>query len=254
MRSRFPKLMFFAPWLGAIAVLGIGALALVSDRSALWQVVQVCTADARITGAAFPCRDVDFARDIAVLRASVTGHHVIVTPLRRIDGIESPLLQSDATPNYVAAAWAVRREIAASVPRPLAWDDFGLAINSFLGRSQDQLHIHVECLNATVRDILRAHGRELPTDRWSDALPPLRGHPYKAIRIVGDRLDDTNIFAMAAQGLKIAQRDMFNLSLALVGAQFDDGSRGFYLLGDLDYESRPYAAHAEDLLDPRCRA
>ena len=248
------KLVSPVTGLAAIAVLAVGTLAFVSDRGALWYVVQGCMADARATGAAFPCRTVNFSRGYAILRASLRGGHIIVTPLERIDGIESARLQSGETLNYVADAWDVRDEIAADASRPLAWDDFGLAINSFAGRSQDQLHIHVECVRTDVRDTLRAHQNDIPTTHWTKDLPPLLGVPYQAIRIAQDRLDDVNIFALASRGLGIAQRDMYNLSLALIGARFTDGSSGFYLLADLDFDGRSYAAHAEHLLDPRCRA
>ena len=242
----------------ALAVLAVGAAALASDRAALWYVVRGCRLDAAFTGAAFPCLAVNTERGetagYAVLRASLRRTHLIVTPLVRIDGIEDPALQAAATPNYVADAWTERRAIAEHASRPLRWDEFGLAINSYVGRSQDQLHIHVECVYADVRTALHARESDISAERWSAFPDLLRGRPYQIIRIADETLARTNVFALAADGLSIAPDLMFNLSLALLGAQFADGSRGFYLLADLDHPGRAYPAHSEDLLDPACRA
>jgi CDP-diacylglycerol pyrophosphatase len=251
-----PKAIPYLIAIAVLSVLAVGAGALLSDRAALWHVVRLCAADAALTGHPFPCLKVDTGRGAAdgyaVLMASLKRTHVIVTPLVRIDGIEGPTLQEPGTPNYVADAWAERDDVAAHASRPLQWDDFGMAVNSYVGRSQDQLHIHMECVLPRVRAILKAHETDIPTGRWSEKGFKLEDISYRVTRLPSDKLDDVNIFALAAKGLAIPQNEMFNLSLALVGAQFADGSRGFYLLADQDYVGRSYAAHAEYLLDPTC--
>ena len=258
MRRLPAKLVTVLVAVAALAVLVVGAAALASDRAALWYVVRGCRLDAALTGAAFPCLAVNTQRGAtagyAVLRASLRRTHVIVTPLVRIDGIEDPALRTAAAPNYVADAWAERREIAEHASRPLQWDEFGLAVNSFVGRSQDQLHIHVECVRADVRALLHAREGEISAQRWREFPDHLRGRPYQILRIDDETLARTNVFALAADGLSIAPELMFNLSLALLGAQFANGSRGFFLLADLDRPGRTYPAHGEDLLDPACRA
>ena len=237
---------------GLFVALAVGAAVLVFDRGALWYVVRVCAADAAMTGWPAPCLKVDPAGGYAVLPAGLARTHVIVTPLIPVVGIEDPALRRAATPNYVEIAWRERREIAAHAARPLAWDEMGLAINSRIGRSQDQLHIHVACVYPATRATLRRVGRSIPADRWVDVPAPLEGLPYRAIRLETPDLAHVNIIDLAARGLGIAPPDMFNLSLALLGAEFDDGTRGFYLLADVDKPGHDYPAHAEWLLDADC--
>ena len=61
---------------------------------------------------------------------------------------------SPGAPNYWAQAWHARRYVDQRAGRVLGRDELSLAINSVYGRSQDQLHIHIECIKPAVRAAL----------------------------------------------------------------------------------------------------
>jgi CDP-diacylglycerol pyrophosphatase len=139
--------LIFAALIGSAAFAYAANLA---SRTALWQVVRVCTLDQTTRGSPLPCLEVSVAdgveRGFVVLRPPFGEPDTILTPTRRIIGLEDPQLGEANLPNYFAFAWAARRWLAASdKPAP---DDarVALAINSRLARSQDQLHIHIGCL------------------------------------------------------------------------------------------------------------
>ena len=93
------------------AVTAFATLATGLDRLALWQVVRACVADYKLTGAPFPCLEVDLSageeRGDVVLRPPLL-HDTILAPTRKIVGIEDPFLQSPEAPNYFDAAWRAR--------------------------------------------------------------------------------------------------------------------------------------------------
>src|SRR5271157_409274 len=85
------------------AVTAFAALAFGLDRLALWQVVRACVADYKLTGAPFPCLEVDLsggeARGDVVLRSPLFNDLILV-PTRKVVGVEDPFLQSPDAPNY----------------------------------------------------------------------------------------------------------------------------------------------------------
>ena len=121
-----------------------------ANRTLLWSVVQVCVANHQLTGAAFPCLEVDTskgeARGFVTIRAPLEKTHIIVSPTAKIEGIESPVLQSPAAPNFFDDAWRARHYVIESAAGSVEDQKIGLAVNSLPGRTQDQLHIHVDCV------------------------------------------------------------------------------------------------------------
>src|SRR5271165_2887381 len=122
-------------------------------RDALRDIVEdQCLVDWRQSRSPSPCVKIVLPeahgeRDgYAVLADRKGGAHFLVIPTRTVSGIESRDLQEADTPNYFDAAWSARAEVAGVVGRALPRDLIGMAVNSRYARSQDQLHIHVECL------------------------------------------------------------------------------------------------------------
>ena len=222
----------------------------------LWHVVQTCVVNHRLLGAEFPCLEVKIANDsdagFAVLKVPFKSTHIVVAPTIPVQGIESPELQAVDAPNYVKDAWEARHYVAERAGRPLAWDDVGLAINSGLGRSQDQLHIHVDCVQPYVRTILREFAKLSNSDNWVRLKTPMRGTRYWALSLDSPDLSKVNIFKLAMAGLHIQPDNQANLSLALLGTSKSDSQRGFYLLADLSTLKPLHGAHAEYLLDHSC--
>ncbi|MFH7428718.1 CDP-diacylglycerol diphosphatase, partial [Pseudomonas syringae group genomosp. 7] len=62
-----------------------------------------------------------------------------------------------------------------------------LALNSPHGRSQHQLHIHVDCLRADVLRALDTHAAAVGS-RWAPLPVLLRGHQYQARLLPGEEL------------------------------------------------------------------
>ena len=127
----------------AAALLALSNSAVARDRAALWAVVQACRINHAITGAAFPCLEVNEAdggrSGYAVLRPPF-DNDFILTPTRKIAGVEDPSLEAADAPNYFDLAWRARSVLNGGGPPP-AREDVALAVNSQLARTQDQLHI-----------------------------------------------------------------------------------------------------------------
>ena len=223
-----------------------------ADRDLLWGVVKVCIANHELTGGAFPCLDVDTAqgaaRGFAVVRAPLKQTHVVVTPTARVTGIEDPALQSADAPNYFADAWSARKYVLDALERPMSERDIGLAVNSRPGRSQDQLHIHVDCLRHRYAQLLRQHGAELSAEKWTRLNFALRGRYYWAMLVNSPDLSQTNIFRTAATLLRVSPGRMEDVTVVLV-PRFD---KGFYLLADQYTPGAMGKGHGEFLLDHAC--
>src|SRR5581483_7670374 len=121
------------------------------DRLALWRIVHdQCVPDEKENGSPSPCAAVDLSageeRGVAILKDLVGIAQFLPIPTRRLTGIESPELLAPDAPNYWRAAWAARGAMERRLGRPLSREAVGMAINSSLARSQDQLHIHIDCV------------------------------------------------------------------------------------------------------------
>ncbi|MEJ0066521.1 MAG: CDP-diacylglycerol diphosphatase [Caulobacteraceae bacterium] len=178
---------WFAATLAAFfAVVALPARA--ADPDALWNVVSgQCVPNQQARQDPGPCVSVDLAGGYAVLKDQSGATQVLVIATTRITGIESPALLDPAAPNYWADAWAARHDVEQFAHREIPREDVALAVNSIYGRSQDQLHIHVDCIRPDVRDALNtAIDRIGP--KWAPLDVSLAGHRYKAMRIAGEDL------------------------------------------------------------------
>jgi CDP-diacylglycerol pyrophosphatase len=248
------KIAGLAASLMLVVASGLTQSALAANRDALWAVVHnFCLPAYSAIGLAFPCTEVNIAngveRGFAVLRLPSSATHLLVVPTARISGIESPLLLSGNAPNYWEAAWSVRHFVEEGAHRQLTRDKIGMAINSVAHRSQDQLHIHVACIDRSVAMILHQHETEIHGS-WSFLSSPLLGRGFTAMKIETDDLANVNPFKLLARAVAPPKASMDSQTLIVVGATFRDGRPGFYLLA-----AGPSAAsgNGEVLLDDRCR-
>lgn len=145
-----------------------------------------------------PCAEVDVSagegRGYVVLKDSEGPDQFLLIPTARVTGIEDPAVRGPGAPNYFEEAWAARvyTEVDAGGALPRDW--VSLAVNSVPARTQDQLHIHIDCLSADVhRALTESAGTIGPV--WAPLPVPLAGDVYQAIRI--DALDSVNPFALA---------------------------------------------------------
>ncbi|WP_246154644.1 CDP-diacylglycerol diphosphatase [Methylobacterium oryzihabitans] len=230
------------------------------SRDVLWVALQGCLLNKRTTGRAFPCLSVDPGdRDrpgTAVLRAPGEPTHLVVMPTADVVGVEAPDLQTPKGAVYWRAALAARREVSAAIRGGRPLDEIGLAVNSSGGRSQDQLHIHVDCVRASVLAELRQRAGIVLPGTWTGIPLPVgerRWRRFLAMRISLAQAEAFNPFEAATRlpgaGRKPAGPDLTQVSLAMVSTPPGDPHPGYIVLAH-----RSPTSHAETLLDHRCAA
>ena len=228
------------------------------QRHVLWRVVQTCVADHALSGRPFPCLAVETAggmeRGYAVLRAPFVKSHTIVTPLVRTIGIEAPRLRGPDAPDYFNDAWTERRYATRGLKRQPGRADFALAVNSRVGRSQDQLHIHIDCIRPRVRDVLARNASEIDAGGWTSLkVTPYAPH-YWAKGVQGETLAGINVFDLVADGLHVAPADMHDITIVVVGANDIAGKPGFVVLARKRLTRVFDEGHGEELMDHSCPA
>ncbi|MBV8605524.1 MAG: CDP-diacylglycerol diphosphatase [Pelomonas sp.] len=246
---------------GAALLLLAAARAAHADRNALWQIIDTqCVPEAQAGAAPRPCARVQLAPDREhgwVLLKDRNGVlQYLLMPSARVPGIESPLLEQPDAPNYFAAAWRARDLLdalnvshhGAALPR----DAVSLTVNSIRRRSQDQLHIHISCVQPELRARLLA-----AQDEIGPAWAPLPGgwlrHAWFVRRVEAKALDGVNPFVDAAAHVPGAGADMSRATLGVVGVRFSDGVDGFVLMASLFDPADPSSGTAEgDIQDHDC--
>lgn len=223
-----------------------------ADPSALWNIVHgKCVPDEEATRDPSPCSEVDLTSGYAVLKDINGASQFLLIPTARIEGIEDPAILAPDAVNYWDAAWRARYFVEERLHTSLKRDDVALAINSADGRTQDQLHIHIDCIRPDVRDALAANLDKIGDD-WAPFPVALAGHQYQAIRIDHEGLDEIDPFRVLADSDPRAAADMGDQTLVLVGETFSDGSAGFVLLDDHADLTAGDHASGEQLQDHTC--
>jgi CDP-diacylglycerol pyrophosphatase len=235
--------------------LGLAAFApgnaLAGDPSALWKIVHdQCVPDQNMNANPAPCALVDLDQHYAVLKDIRGATQFLLIPIERINGIESPEILNE-TPNFWQDAWQAKHFVESRAGRAIPREDLGLAINSEFARSQNQLHIHIDCIRADVKLALHEHESQI-SDRWSTLDFPLNGRIYQALRLTGDDLRGKNPFQLLAQGNADARANMGKETIAVIGANFTDGNNGFYILSDHADLLKLDPGASESLLDHEC--
>jgi CDP-diacylglycerol pyrophosphatase len=218
-----------------------------ADPNALWTIThEQCVPNQEAHGDPAPCALVDLRGGYVVLKDLVGATQFLLIPTDRVSGIESPEILAPDAPNYFAAAWRARTFVEQRAGQDLPRDWLSLAINSVDGRSQNQLHIHVDCVRADVRDaVARNIGAIGPG--WTHFPQPLAGHQYLAAAVPGENLDGVNPFQLLADSG--ARADMAPWTLFAVGAYLADGTPGFVLLADRADPAAGNLAESEELQD-----
>ena len=219
-----------------------------ADSDALWYIVsEQCVPDQQQFHSPKPCALVDLAAGYVVLKDREGETQFLLMPTARITGIESPAILAPDAPNYWDDAWQARHFVDERAHRDLPRDAISLAINSESGRTQNQLHIHIDCVRLDVQAALRAHADAVGPG-WAPFPARLAGHDYMAMRIDQPDLAHTNPFILLADGIPGARADMAHYTLVLVGV-----ADGFVLLaGHADGIAN--RGSGEELQDHACAA
>lgn len=217
------------------------------DANGLWKVVgEQCVPNARDKGDPGPCTTVDFQKRYAVLKDISGRAQYLLIPTDRVPGIESAEILYGGSPEYWAGAWAAGRYVDAKLKMTLAPTQIGLEINSSQQRSQNQLHIHVDCMRNDIAEALAPYRHDTPgTWRWTT----LDGKRYRITRVM--RLtDDGNPFRVVARNLG-PQQSMAVQTILVTGAGPDTTRDGWLVVNSgLDVEGG--TGTAEGLLDHSC--
>src|ERR1051325_9340828 len=125
------------------------------DPNALWKIVSgQCVPNQLAHGDPKPCVEVDLKdgaeHGYAVLKDLHGATQYLLIPTQRIVGIESPELLAPNAANYFADAWNARGFVEKALGHALPIDALGLAVNSKLARTQNQLHVHIDCVRPDV--------------------------------------------------------------------------------------------------------
>jgi CDP-diacylglycerol pyrophosphatase len=249
-----------ARWIAAAAAIVLGFLlyslsAHSANPNVLWQIVHgQCVPDEQQHGDPKPCAEVDLkdgvARGFAVLKDINGASQFLLIPTGRVDGIESASLLAPDAVNFFDDAWTARSFAEKALGRTMPRDALSLAINSEFGRTQNQLHIHIDCIRADVRDALRSE-RDHIGDGWTLLTRPLAGHHYRVLRVMGTTLAGHDPFKLLAQGIAGARADMGSYTLVVAGMQFGD-QPGFVILEDQADVARGNLGSGEELQDHSC--
>ncbi len=223
---------------------------------ALWQLVHnACVpAQARINNPA-PCSYVSphdgRPEGYAIIKDRIGSRQYLLVPTGRVTGIESPELLEPGSTGYWAAAWESTRYLETLLDNKIPRDGLGIAVNSALGRTQNQLHFHIQCVRPDVRAKLTANERSIRQSWTTIALPPF-GHVYNVRRLIGPDLVGKNVFQIVADQGPDYAGNMAIQTIVVVGAVFRDGRDGFYVLNNHANIARHDQASGEELLDRRC--
>jgi CDP-diacylglycerol pyrophosphatase len=231
------------------ALLALGGVAQAADPDALWKIVsEKCVPNEREYGQPSPCAKVDLEKGYVVRKDLVGDTQYLLMPTAKITGIEDPQILAPNAPNYFADAWAERHFTIDAAKHDLRRDDISLAINSIHGRTQNQLHIHIDCVAPAVRDAVAKDIAALG-DKWVPFPETLAGHQYRALRIAGDALAVAPFKLVATA---VAPDAMAKQTLVVIGATLPGGAPGFVLLaGEADLAAGNRGS-GEELQDHSC--
>lgn len=219
-----------------------------ADSDALWNLVGgQCVVDQAADRNPAPCAAVDLDDGWAVLKDAVGDRQYLLIPTVKLSGVESPELVAPGAPNYFAAAWRARSFTEAAAGGAIPRDWMSLAVNSAVSRSQNQLHIHIDCIRSDVHAAITEHADAIGP-HWAPFPEPLAGHTYSAIAVDGEELS-VNPFRLLAD---TAGADIGHYTLVVVGVR-RGGLPGFVILADQADSATGDRAGGEELQDhDRC--
>jgi len=212
------------------------ACVLPKGRDVLLKLMQCCMRDLTSNEG---CREYDPVNRYVIIKdnAPTKPQAYLLIPTVKITGIDDRHIFAPPYVNLWANAWDQSE-------RYPGWGDrrIGLAINSAHSRTQDQLHVHISCIDARVARILdeRQVADEKP---YEMQLPPANNTYMVTVR--NDLTDRESPFWIARD---IAPREaMGDKSVAVVKSK----AAGRYFVLTTSYKGGK-GGSAEELLDERC--
>ena len=162
----------------------------------------------------------------ALLADPKGGAHYLLIPTQTMTSTDNGELLDANLPNYFADAWNGRDLLSKIIGHAVPRTDVGLAVATPSNRTQNQFHIHIECLRQDVVDSLKAAADKV-TDVWSPIA--VAGFPFQAVRLSSQGLEASNPFELVANLSPDARRHVGSYTLVIAGVQFQSGP-GFIVL------------------------
>lgn len=250
-RHELPAMKSFSmPVAAAMVFWLVGAMAAHASENPdiLWHIVHArCAAKSGGQGTV-PCEETNARAGYAVLKDHTGPAQYLLIPTQRVTGMEDPAIIKKDAPDYFAYAWKQTERVNRHLAHPLPMDDMTLAINSAYGRTQNQLHIHVDCIRPDVKVALHWARPRLGT-KW--VALSLDGHGYRA-RLL-PVLPGARPFQLLATDMADPAGEMGQHTLVIAGMAQADGRPGFVLLDDrIDLQHGDHAS-GEELQDHTCQ-
>lgn len=233
--------------IAAALLLGCQAVVRVHNPDALWQIVSRSCVPSEAAGKG-PGKCAKVSPDGYALLKDMRGKgQYLLIPTARVTSMESSALSRPGAPDYFLDAWEnrgfVSKALDARVPDAL----MSLAINSAKGRSQNQLHIHIDCMSQAVRDALSAYDDAAP-GAWVDAR--LNHHFYRLMRVASASAADVHPYERVLKQAEAHGQAIGDHSIFMATAP-----GGFFVV---DGYYQPYGPSAnpgssEELQDHSCK-
>ena len=194
------------------------------------------------------CAIVDRQRGFVLYKDMIGASHYLVIPVQPVSGVDDARVWSDREHNAWAFGWGAREIVAKAIGRPLPDTLLGLAINAKAARSQDQLHIHLDCISESARDFLASGAIDT---RWRSL--EFRGKPVRA------RLIPSSDPVLAVDPFDVVREDIgANASIADRGVFLgyvrpSQGQAGFVVVDEPVDKAGGANGHASDFLDRGCK-
>ncbi|MBH8564598.1 CDP-diacylglycerol diphosphatase [Nostoc sp. CENA67] len=219
-----------------------------NGRDYLWHKVQKCVANEQgQPPKPDPCVYVNLGNRYAVANGQNSVEYLLL-PTDKITGIEDPNVSQAGSVPYWQYAWEKAREYIPLKKSQVQYrDQYGLAINSKQARHQDQLHIHMSCVDKNVSMELKKNDNQIPKGNFQKFSIQLLNNEYNVMRLDNASLTNNNPFYLVKKSLHSSQK-MADQSIAVVGRK----QGGFYILKTESDSSKGYNAAAEKLLDENC--
>ena len=196
-----------------------------SNRDALWKIVnEQCVPNYQSDLGPAPCLTVNPENDLVTFKDRKGAFHYLVMPIQPITGVESSLLQEEATSSYFHYAW-LYRDLLRLPDDKQGKHLVSVAVNSRYGRSQDHLHLHIACLDSDVQSTLLEAAAQIDT-AWKPLPSELKSHRYLARKISAHELESIGPFRLLTQDGLASASKMGHFGLAMTHI----GDHGFILL------------------------
>ena len=220
-----------------------------NGRDFLWHKVQECVANEQgKPPKPDPCKYVNLVNKYVVANGKNPVEYLLL-PTDKIPGIEDPNISQLGSVAYWEYAWEKAREYIPLKKSQVQYrGQFGLAINSKQARHQDQLHIHMSCIDKNVSMEIEKNDGTIPRGKFQNFSLKLLNNEYNVMRLDNESLrNNNNPFYLVKKSLHSSQ-NMADQSIAVVGRK----QGGFYILKTESDSSKGYNAAAEKLLDESC--